>query len=1064
MKKTNNQKTHGFNILLLLLLSIFSFLGNAQTSGFTVTGTITDGSGVPLLGASVIEKGTSNGVQTDFDAGFSITVSNNNSTLEISFIGFKTVEVPINGQSNLSITLKEDTTGLDAVVVVGYGTQRRKDLTGAITSINADDIAQRGVTNVSEALRGRIAGLSTTVSNSPSGGTNFLVRGDTSLSGGTAPLIVLDGVIYYGSLSDINANDVQSIDVLKDASSAAIFGARSSNGVIIVTTKKGRGKSVINFSSSVGISKLTNHPKFRGPQEYLDFKVAAYETNNPGTSGPNPQFYRNPTELDGIDINTWRNYGAANPVDPNTTNNEIWFNRLGMSAIELENYETGRTTDWFDEVTRTGIRRENSISISGGNEKTSHYFSLGNVENEGYILNDKFESIRARVNLETKVRSFFKIGVNAQFSRDNGRGSDNTTTANGEPSPSFSRAVVQSPYGAKFNDDGTIRLEPFNDASGINPFFTSTYSKRDIEDDNLIANIFAELELPYNIKYRINWVNSFGWTQDSFFNRTSPERQGSGGWRRTDRRYTWNIDNIFSWEKQFGENHKLDATIVINAEKRESSGHGSTNSQFVPSEILGYSNLGIGSDPRVSSYDNGYSADGLLGRLNYGYKSRYLLTGSIRRDGYSVLGANNRRATFLAGAFAWNISEEAFLNNVTWIDNLKLRVSYGQNGNRSDLALYSSLALLSPVNYIYSDNGADSPVTGLSSTRLGDSNLKWESTESFNIGTDFSIFNGKIFGSLEYYRAKTTDLIVNRALPRITGYSSISTNLGRLDNTGFEASLNATIVDKPDFAWNSSLNYSTNRNEIVELYGDIEDVLDDNGNVIGQRLADDRANNWFIGESKDINYGFEINGVYTTDEVDEAAVYGRQPGDFRVVDQNGDGVIESIVDQKILGQRIPKHRINWTNDFTLFKNFNLSISLDSQLGHEDAYSGHFGGGLGPSISWQAQRLNGYSFPYWTPENQLNDWARLGSRANGEQYYESKSFVRIQNITLGYTFPSSITDLLHIDALRLSVDLNNVAIFTNWEYFDPETYRSGGYGQPTARPVPFIGTARLLITL
>ncbi len=1063
MKKTNNP-THGYSIILLLLLSTFSFLGNAQTTRFTVTGTITDESGVPFPGASIIEKGTTNGVQSDFDASFSITVSSSNSTLVISYIGFKTIEMPINGQSKLNITLKEDTTGLEAIVVVGYGTQRRKDLTGAITSINAEEISKRGVTNVSEALRGRIAGLSTTVSNSPSGGTNFLVRGDTSLSGGTAPLIVLDGVIYYGSLSDINANDVQSIDVLKDASSAAIFGARSSNGVIIVTTKKGRGKSVINFSSSVGISKLTNYPKFRGPQEFLDFKVAAYETNNPGTSGPNPQFYRNPAGLDGVDINTWRNYGAANPIDPNTTNNEIWFNRLGMSSVELENYEAGRTTDWFDEVTRTGIRRENSISISGGDEKSSHYFSLANVKNEGYILNDQFESIRARVNLETKIKSFFKIGVNGQFSRDNGRGSDNTVTANGELSPSFSRAVVQSPYGAKFNEDGSIRLEPFNDASGINPFFTSSNSTRDIEDDNLIANVFAELELPYGIKYRINWVNSFGWIQDSFFNRTTPEVQGSGGSRRTDRRYTWNVDNILSWEKQFGENHKLDATFVLNAEKRQSSGHTSRNSQFVPSEILGYSNLQIGTNPLVSSYDQGYSADGLLGRLNYGYKGRYLLTGSIRRDGYSVLGANNRRATFLAGAFAWNISDEAFLNDTAWIDNLKLRVSYGQNGNRSDLGLYSSLALLSPTNYIYSDNGADIPVTGLSSTRLGDANLKWESTESLNIGTDFSIFNGTLSGSLEYYKATTTDLIVSRKLPRITGYNSISTNLGRLDNTGFEASLNAIIIDKPDFAWSSSLNYSTNRNEIVELYGDIEDILDDDGNVIGQRLADDRANNWFIGESKDINYGFEINGVYTTDEVDEAAVYGREPGDFRVVDQNGDGVIESIVDQKVLSQRKPKHRINWTNDFTLFKNFNISISLDSQLGHEDAYSGRFGGGLGPNISWQAQRLNGYSFPYWTPENQLNDWARLGSRANGEQYYESKSFVRIQNITLGYTFPNTVTDLLHIDALKLSVDLNNVAIFTNWEFYDPETYRSGGYNQPSARPVPFIGTVRLLITL
>ncbi len=1053
------RKIKHLKMMLFALLCFGSLFSLSAQDSFTVSGTITDDTG-PLPGAAVVEKGTRNGVQTDFDGNYTITVTNGNAVLVVSYIGFESKEVLVNNQNQINVTIEESSSKLDEVVVIGYGTQKRKDLTGAIASVDAAQIAQRGVTNVSEALRGRIPGLNATVSNSPSGGSNFLVRGATSIEAGVEPLIVLDGTIYYGSLADINANDIQSIDVLRDASSAAIFGARSSNGVIIITTKKGRGKPTININSSIGISKLVNHPEFRSPKGYLDYKSAAYATLNPGLSGQYDQFYTNPAELNGVDINTWRDYDVPGG---DRSNNQIWFDRMAMSSIELENFEAGRTIDWFDEVTQLGIRKENSISISRGDEKSSQYFSLSHIDNDGYIVGENFKTMRARLNVDTEVASFLKIGANVQFSRDNAFNADGVeNSVNEKLLPSFRAAVVSSPYGSKFDDDGTLKLETFGDASGPNPFFASENTDRKIIDDRLIANLFAEIKLPQGFKYRVNWVNSFVWDEFSSFNKTTPERQGSGGFRRARRTYTWNIDNILSWEKQFGEDHKIDATFLLNAEKRKSTSVQGNNSQFVPNENLGVNNLFIGTNPIVNTGASAYTADAIMGRINYGYKGKYLLTGSIRRDGYSVFGENNRRANFLAGAFAWNVSEEAFLEDVEWLDYLKLRLSWGENGNRS-IPLYSSLSLLNTVNYIYSDNGSNIPVTGLSKSRLGDPNLKWESTESLNIGTDFAVFNGRLSGSLEYYKASTTDLLVRRALPILTGFSTIRTNLGRLDNTGFEATLNAKIVDNPDFQWNSSLIYYTNKNEIKELYGDMEDVLDDNGNVVGQRLADDRANNRFIGESIDAIYGFEIDGVYTTDEADEAAAFGREPGDFRVVDQNGDGVIESIVDQKILGQTTPKHNINFTNDF-YYKNFSLSISLDGKLGHKSAYNGRFGGGLEPSISWQAQRLSGYEAPFWTPDNQLNDWARIGSRANGEQYYDDRSFVRIQNITLGYSFPSKVTETLNLRGLKFSLDLNNVALFSDWEFYDPETYRSEGYGPPTPRPVPFIGTFRVLITL
>ncbi|MEM7379686.1 MAG: SusC/RagA family TonB-linked outer membrane protein, partial [Bacteroidota bacterium] len=917
----------------------------------------------------------------------------------------------------------------------------------------------------SEALRGRVAGLSSPVSNDPDGGTTLLVRGQNSFGtagASNAPLIVLDGQIFYGNLADINPFDIQSIDVLKDASSAAIFGARSSAGVIMITTKKGtKGKTTVTVSSSVGFAKLGDTPKFRSPQQYLDFRVDAFEGLSPNN---NAEFYRNPEELQNVDINTWRSYSADN--GGSFTNNELWFQRLNLSEVELQNFEAGRTVDWFDETTQVGIRHENIISVSGASEKLSQYFSVGHVNNDGVITGENFEAIRARFNMEGEIQSFLKLGANIQFSKDN-----QAPIEDGRPGflqANFNAARLVSPYGSKFNEDGTLSRFPHNDASASNPFLFQNNTK-DSRDVNLVGNIFAELELPFGFKYRVNWINSLRWYHNLDFSFTTPEQQGSGGLRENFSQYTWNVDNILTWEKAFGD-HNFDVTFLYNAESQETFRQFATNTNFVPSEILGFNQLTFGTNPNILNDDSKYTANAIMARLNYGYKGKYLITGSIRRDGYSAFGTNNREATFKAGAFAWNVSEEEFMEKTTWLDLLKFRVSWGENGNRS-IPLYRSLAGLGTVEYIYSDNGGLSAVTGFSGNRLSNPNLKWESTEALNVGFDFSVYEGALSGSVEYYNTTTTDLLVERALPDVTGFDNILSNLGELGNTGLEVTLSARVMNKPNFAWYANAVYSTNKNEIKELYGDVEDVLDANGNVIGQRLADDLANRRFIGQNIDAIYDFELGSVYSTDEAAEAANFGLVPGDFSVVDQNGDGVIESIVDQKFLGQTVPKHRINLTNDFTLFKNFSLSVSLDAQLGHKDIWNGRFGGGLGPSENWQPQRLNGYQFPYWLPDNQLRDWARIGS-ANpfGASYYGDKSFVRIQNITMAYDFPNSVTEMLNIASLRLSLDLSNVAIFTDWDYFDPEIYDvysssfGSRFGTPAATPVPFVATARLLLTL
>ncbi|TMU57502.1 SusC/RagA family TonB-linked outer membrane protein [Flagellimonas algicola] len=1048
--------------LLLMLCVASSF---AQ-DGLIITGNVSDEQGNPLPGASIVEKGTTNGTQTDFDGNFTLAVADGNSSLLVSYIGFLAKEIVVAGQTNFSITLVETAAGLDEVVVIGYGTKQRRDLTGAISSIDTEELQQRPVVNIAQAVRGRVPGLIAPIGNSPDGAASLQVRGQNSFGtagASNAPLIVLDGQIFYGSLSDINPVDVQSIDVLKDASSAAIFGARSSAGVIMVTTKKGlKGKTTISINSSVGMVKLASHPNFRNPDQYLEYRVDAFEGLSPNE---NAEFYRNPTRLQNVDLTTWRNYS---PDPAGFTDNELWFQRLNLNSVELENYEEGNTINWFDETTQIGYRTENSISVSGSSEKSSHYFSIGHTNNEGFIVGENFEAIRTRFNLESQVQSFLKMGANIQFSQDNNapldNGPDYLTAA-------FNSARLVSPYGNKYNEDGTIKREPHNDALALNPFLFKNRIKNS-KDSNLVGNIFAELTLPWGFKYRVNWINSMRWYHNLDFAFTTPDAQGAGGERRNSTSYTWNVDNILTWNRTIAEDHAVDLTFLLNAESQENYRQTVSSSNFVPSEILGYHQLNFGANPVIINDDSQYTADAQMARLNYVYKGKYLLTGSIRRDGYSAFGANNRRATFKAGALAWNASEENFLESADWLDLLKLRVSWGENGNRS-IPLYQSLAGLGTVEYIFSDDGSLTGVTGLSGQRLSNPNLRWESTESLNVGFDFSAFAGKLSGSVEYYNSTTTDLLVERALPDVTGFDSILSNLGELGNQGIELSINAQIMDNTNFSWNSNLVYFTNKNEIKALYGDVEDVLDDQGNVIGTKLADDLANRRFLGQSIDAIYDFELGPVYQTNEEAQAAEFGLVPGDFRVIDQDGDGSISSVDDQIFLGQTSPKHNITFINDFSLFQNFQLSVGINGQFGHKDVWNGRFGGGLGSSESWQPQRMNGYNYPYWTPDNPLSDWARIGSsNIYAASSYDSKSFVRIQNITFGYDFPAKVVGLIGAQALKLSADLSNVAIFTNWEYFDPELYNvysnpdnfGSRFHTPPASMVPFLATARLSIIL
>ncbi len=996
----------------------------------SVSGIVTDETGQSLPGLTVVVKGTTRGTVTNADGRYSLSNVPENATLVFSYVGMRTQEIPVGNQTSVNVTMESDAIGIEEVVAIGYGTMRKSDLTGAVSSITAENLENQPSQNLTQALRGAVAGLDVGLDASAKGVGSLLVRGKTSLKANNAPLIVLDGVIYNGDLADINTEDVESIDILKDASSAAVFGSRAAAGVIIVTTKIGTGEPRINFNVSTGFSHLKDRTARTDVNSYLQRRSDYWEYTR--TEMPEA-YFRNPSNLpSGVNVDQWRGYDSG--VE-DFSNEEIFFSRNELNAIELENYLAGRSVDWYDEIFRTGIRQDYNVSITGASDRISYYYSLGYLDNEGFYTDERFSSIRSRLNLESDVTSFMKVGLNAQFSKRD----------ESAEFPSYNLGVNMSPLGSVYREDGSLKFLPHDDSAVQNPFNYRNSDNFEIDYD-LMANMYADILLPFGFSYRINWINQLRWDQNYSFGYTTDEQTGSGAQRNEVHFNQWFIDNILSWDKTFGV-HRFNATFLYNTEKTQQWSTTAENSLFEPSEDLGYHQLNHGTLPVVGANDWISTAAAMMGRVNYTLMDKYLFTASIRRDGYSAFGVQNPWANFPSAAIAWRISDEDFFD-VNGIDYLKLRVSYGVNGNR-DVPTYAALQHLGAVKYIYNVDGAHQSVTGFQPTRMANPELQWERTAAWNVGADFAIVDSRITGSIEAYSMETTNLLLDRSLPSITGYSSITSNLGAVGNKGIEISVNSRNIERDNFSWNSQVIFSFNRNEIKELYGDMTDVLDEDGNVIGQEEADDFTNNWFIGEDIDRIWDYEVAGFWQLGEEEEASEFGAQPGDIKIVDQNDDGTISPREDKIFLGYETPRYKASLINNFTLFKNFDVSFLINAQMGREGSNNNHIHTG------WQYGRMGRYDYPYWTPENPTNEWGKLGSNNPfGANYYVSRSFVRLQNFSVGYRIPSNFIQRFNVKALRLSFDLQNAFVASPWDLWDPET----------TVPTPMIGTLNLRITL
>lgn len=1019
---------------IALLLSLITFPLMAQNT--IITGVISDKDGIPLIGVNVMEKGTSTGTMTDENGKYTISVSNQDAILVYSFIGFISQEIKVGTKGKIDVTLLEDRENLDEVVVIGYGTAKKRDLTGSISSVNAEKLTSQAPTSVADILRANATGMHVGGSVNTDGSASMQIRGKNTLTAGSSPLIVLDGVIYSGSLVDINPQDIQSIDVLKDASSVAVYGAKASNGVVAITTKKGNsGKPIININTDVGWVKAISIPPVVDGEGFVEFrKQYAEGLLTKEQLEAHKGMYDDPRTLSsiGVDPLTWYNYDQATPatsVPDETRMLTTWLSRLSFKNIEIEHYLNGVETDWTDLVFQSGFTQNYGASVSNRTDAVSYFFSLGYTDREGIRVGDRFITYRSRVNLESKITSFLTVGINAQFAKKD----------RGAIPCDVSQRLKCSPYTTNDIDDPTseYRMYPSGDNNTINPFFDALYTDRKNMEHTLNTNIYAIVKLPFNFEYQLNFNPYWRWHE--YMNHQSSEHPlwaGKGGMstRQNDKNYNWMFDNILRWKQEFGD-HRIEATFLVNAEKDQYWYTRAYAEQFTPNDRLSYHNIGAGTVSTVSSNDTYMTADALMGRLFYSYKNKYMLTASVRRDGFSAFGQDNPRATFPAVALAWVFSSEKFFEPLTdWFSYGKLRFSWGENGNR-DIGQYAALSrLASGLTPYINQQGSVYLTSQLYVYNMANKKLKWERTSSYNLGLDYGFLQDRIRGSIEGYISTTTDLLVNRALPSVTGFKNVMDNLGKLRNKGLEFSINADIFKNKEFTWTTSGSFSMNRRKIKHLYGDMADVLDENGNVIGQKEQDDVQNKWFIGHDPDEIWDYEADGVWQLGEEEEASKYGCKPGDFRFVDKDNNGVLDSN-DKTFQGYFTPRYYITWGNDLS-YKNFTLSVMIYSHLGHKDYYNWV----SNTDDDRMFERFTIYDLPRWTEDNPTNKYGKINSY-RFSNIYHTKSFLRVSNITLSYSVPKNLLSKVKIQNLRFSVSARNPFTITSWKFFDVEATNS-----------------------
>ena len=1044
---------------------------NVQQSG-VVKGQVVDKSGEPIIGATIKVKNIENvGTVTDFDGNFELKSVPTSGTLVVSYIGYTTKEMAYRNGQTLKVTIEEDSETLQEVVVVGYGTMRKKDLTGSVVQIDPSKLADQNPGSVQDLLRGT-PGLQIGFDSSAKGsGASIQLRGQNSLytdGSHNSPLIILDGMQFAGELSEINPDDIEQIDVLKDASSAAIYGAKAASGVIIITTKKGKeGKPVINVSVNLAANTKAAYRDVFGPDAYMKyredwFKAQTYGYREDGTwgyygkdSGIPAGYYDNVNNIGqyGITQDQWASNGPKT-LQAGESMLSLYARRMGFdadAALVMENFLAGKTYNWEDATFRTGFNQDYNASISGATEKVNYYLGFGYLKNQGAIQGDDYKAYRANMKINAKITNWLEMGANVNFQ-------DRSDTSSPVPLKDNyweDNQLRESPYASRYAADGSEQQYPRTGNptnGGYNYHFQQQYIglQKGYTVLNTIFN--AKVTLPYGFTYQFNIAPRLQWFYDRYhmsaeLPNSDPATRGVN--RNSSKTYNWNLNNTLTWDRTFNDLHHFTVTLVQEAEENKYWSDNISARNITPTDVLGFHYIS-GANKEQSSFstnDTHYTAAAYLGRLFYGFMDRYMLTATVRRDGYSAFGQNNPWANFWSLGGSWVLSEEKFAQDWKWLNMAKLRLSYGTNGNRSLSDTYLALSNLANGGlYAYYKYGSTSQevLNALSVSRLGNPNLEWEKTSSWNFGLDFSVLDRRLSGSIDVYHKRTHDMIMAQRLPNFTGFSSITTNLGEVTNTGFEITLRSVNIDQENFKWNTSVGFSYNKNKIKHLYYEYDES--------GKEL-DDTSNGWFIGKPIGEIWYWETDGIWQADEAKQAALVNQKPGDPKVVNvcTDDDKILEDGTrvpvyndkDRTYQGTTQPPIYWNMRNDFEFFKDFTFSFSMYSYMGHKSR-AGYWLNGDN-SGSMFTQTCNTFEKEYWTPENPTNEYGRLNavgpSGVTGIEKVYNRSFVRLDNITLGYTLPRNLTNKWGIQRVHVTAGINNVFTIDSWEYGDPET---GGF--------------------
>lgn len=975
------------NKLWVPIFLFFCFSAFSQT-GKTVMGTVTSADGQPLPGASIVQKGTNNGVQSDFDGNYQIQLASGSGVLVFSYVGFTTKEETVGNRNSIDVVLEEDAQNLDEVVVIGYGSQKKSDITGSVASVGSEDLEKAVFNSVDQVLQGRSSGvLVTSASGEPGAPASIRIRGNNSISGDNSPLYVVDGIPISGT-PNFNPQEIENLEVLKDASATAIYGSRGANGVILITTKRGEtGETSFDFYTNISYSTIDTPYEVLSGQDYAEYRNEANAALGNALPFPNPEQYE------------------------------------------------GQGFDWFDEIVRTGLRQEYGLNISGGSENTRFFVSGNLLDDKGVIKGSKFKRGSVRVNLDMDA---LNDKLNLKFSLNGTHTQNFRSVTDNRAFPSGGGPI----FNALFSEPIVPSLD-FSGFTGENQQFINPYLEVTEQDDrdfitNLLGNVEATFKITDNLSYTFNGgLNYRLRTRDIF----TPSNVGSGilpnavGSSSNSRAYDYIVSNYLTFADEFGENHEFSATL--GAEYSEFNNYGASLSvNDFDIQLLGFDNFGVatgipvvGSNRSQSILQSGFT------RFNYSFKNKYLLTATVRADGSSRFAENEKWGYFPSAAVGWRISEEDFLKESNTISNLKLRGSWGETGSQA-IAPYQSLSRYGTTTYSI----GNAPTLAFTPQSVANPNLKWETTEQKNLGLDLGLFRNRLNFTFDYFVKTTKDLLQSVQIPSQSGFGGALVNFGSIENKGIELNLDALVVNAKDFQWNSSLNYTSYKTEVLELGGAEE--------IFGPGFSINVFGNGHIyrpGEEFGQFFGLNAIGLIQESDFDTGGnptfpVFRNdtQLGHWKFEDVNGDGVITND-DRKVIGNPNPDFLFGWNNDFT-YKNLTLNVFIQGSIGN-DLYnplrttlsSGFFNNEAykNQTVEWYENR--------WTPQNPTNDirFPSINSVAPAVANYmvEDGSYIRFRNISLRYNVP--LPDRIGLTSLQVFATGTNLITITDYSGFDPE---------------------------